>query len=101
MSEENNTPKWYVVHTYSGYENKVMTSLQNMVENMALQDSIVDIRIPTEEVMEIRNDKKKLVQRKLYPGYGYEPAYLVRRKEYPRRYRLCGAGKQDTDTAHR
>ena len=69
MSEENNTPKWYVVHTYSGYENKVMTSLQNMVENMALQDRIVDVRIPTEEVMEVRNDKKRLVQRKLFPGY--------------------------------
>ncbi len=68
MSEEN-VAKWYVVHTYSGYENKVMTSLQNMVENMALQEKIVDIRIPTEEVMEIRNDKKKMVQRKLYPGY--------------------------------
>lgn len=68
MSEEN-IAKWYVVHTYSGYENKVMTSLQNMVENMALQEQIVDIRIPTEEVMEIRNDKKKMVQRKLYPGY--------------------------------
>ncbi len=60
MSEENNTPKWYVVHTYSGYENKVMTSLQNMVENMALQDRIVDVRIPTEEVMEVRNDKSVL-----------------------------------------
>lgn len=69
MSEENNTAKWYVVHTYSGYENKVMTSLQNMVENMAMQDTIVDIRIPTEDVMEIRNDKKKIVQRKLFPGY--------------------------------
>jgi len=64
-----NEPKWYVVHTYSGYENKVMTSLQNMVENMQLQDYIVDVKIPVEDVMEIKNDKKKLVQRKLYPGY--------------------------------
>ena len=64
-----NEPKWYVIHTYSGYENKVMTSLLNMVENMQLQDYIVDVKIPVEEVMEIKNDKKKLVERKLYPGY--------------------------------
>ena len=64
-----NEPKWYVIHTYSGYENKVMTSLQNMVENMQLQDYIVDVKIPVEEVMEIKNDRKKLVERKLYPGY--------------------------------
>lgn len=69
MSEDNKQPQWYVVHTYSGYENKVMTSLQNMVENMTLQEEIVDIRIPVEDVMEIKNDKKKIVQRKLYPGY--------------------------------
>jgi len=64
-----NEPKWYVVHTYSGYENKVKTSLLNMVENMQLQDYILDVKIPVEEVMEVKNDKKRLVQRKLYPGY--------------------------------
>lgn len=70
MSQESvNEAKWYVVHTYSGYENKVLNSLNNMVENMGLQDYIVDIRIPVEDVMEVRNNKKKLVQRKLYPGY--------------------------------
>ena len=71
MSQEAsvNESKWFVIHTYSGYENKVMTSLQNMVENMQLQEYITDIRIPTEDVLEIRNDKKKLVQRKLFPGY--------------------------------
>ena len=62
--------KWYVVHTYSGYENKVMTDLEKMVENRGMQDLIQDIRIPTEIVTEIGADgKEKQVERKIFPGY--------------------------------
>lgn len=61
--------KWYVVHTYSGYENKVMTNLEKIVENRKMHDLIVDVRIPTEKVTEIRDDKTKEVERKTYPGY--------------------------------
>ncbi len=61
--------KWYVVHTYSGYENKVMTNLEKTVENRKLHDLIVDIRVPTETVMEIKGEETKEVKRKLFPGY--------------------------------
>lgn len=61
--------EWFVVHTYSGYENKVMDSIQKTVENRNLQDIIQEIRIPLEEVIEVKNGKRQTVQRKLYPGY--------------------------------
>lgn len=61
--------KWYVVHTYSGYENKVMTNLEKIVENRKMHDLIVDVKIPTEKVTEIRDDKTREVERKIYPGY--------------------------------
>ena len=66
---ENADIKWYVVHTYSGYENKVRDSLLKAVENNGMQDKIVDVRIPVEEVVEIKNNKRRIVQRKLLPGY--------------------------------
>ncbi|HOO26152.1 MAG TPA: transcription termination/antitermination NusG family protein, partial [Clostridiales bacterium] len=53
--------RWYVVHTYSGYENKVAGNIEKMVENRNLQDQILDIRIPTESVVEIKEDKKREV----------------------------------------
>ena len=61
--------KWYVVHTYSGYENKVKVNLEKTVENNGLQDLITEVRIPTEDVTEIKNNKRRVVQRKLLPGY--------------------------------
>lgn len=61
--------KWYVVHTYSGYENKVATNIQKVVENRGLHDLILDVRVPTEKVTEIKDDKTKEVDRKLFPGY--------------------------------
>jgi len=61
--------KWYVVHTYSGYENKVAGSIEKAVENRGLQELIQEIRVPTETVVEIKDDKKREVERKIYPGY--------------------------------
>ena len=66
---ENEGIKWYVVHTYSGYENKVRDSLLKAVENNGMQDMIVDVRIPVEEAIEIKNNKRRTVQRKLLPSY--------------------------------
>ncbi len=61
--------KWYVVHTYSGYENKVATNLETIVENRKLHDWIQEIRVPTETVTEVKDNKKREVERKLFPGY--------------------------------
>ena len=66
MSEE---AKWYVCHTYSGYENKVATNLETIVENRKLQDWIQEIAVPTETVTEIKDGKKREVERKIFPGY--------------------------------
>ncbi len=60
---------WYVVHTYSGYENKVKANLEKTVENRGLQDMILEIKIPEEETIEIKNGKRKHTHRKIYPGY--------------------------------
>ena len=64
-----NDAKWYVIHTYSGYENKVATDLETIVENRNLGDLIFDIKIPTEIVKEIKDDKVKEVERKIFPSY--------------------------------
>ena len=61
--------RWYVVHTYSGYENKVATNIEKAVENRKLQDLIQEVQVPTETVVEIKDNKKKKVERKIYPGY--------------------------------
>lgn len=62
--------KWYVVHTYSGYENKVASNLEKTVENRQMQDLIQEIRVPTETVTEITEaGKRKEVERKIFPGY--------------------------------
>ena len=66
---ENSDIKWYVVHTYSGYENKVKVNLEKSVENNGLQDQIVEVCIPVEEAVEIKNNKRRVVQHKLLPGY--------------------------------
>ncbi|MBW7571610.1 transcription termination/antitermination protein NusG [Caproiciproducens faecalis] len=61
--------KWYVVHTYSGYENKVASNLEKTVENRQLHDLIQEIRVPTETVTEIKDNKRRDVERKIFPGY--------------------------------
>lgn len=60
---------WYVVHTYSGYEEKVKETLENKCKSMDMEDKITQIIIPTEEVMDIKKGKKKIEERKAYPGY--------------------------------
>ena len=61
--------KWYVVHTYSGYENKVATNIEKAVENRKLSDLIQEVQVPTETVVEVKDNKKREVERKIYPGY--------------------------------
>ena len=61
--------RWYVVHTYSGYENKVAKDLETMVENRRLQSLIQDVKVPTEMVPEIKDGKERMVEHKLFPGY--------------------------------
>ena len=63
------TAKWYVVHTYSGYENKVAMNIETVVQNRGLQDLIHEVRVPTETVTEIKDNKKREVERKIFPGY--------------------------------
>lgn len=70
MSQEMDMqPKWYVVHTYSGYENKVKTDLEKTVKNRELEDYIFDIVVPMEEQIEIKDGKRKTNLKKVFPGY--------------------------------
>ena len=89
--------RWYVVHTYSGYENKVKEDLEKTIENRNLQDLILEVKYPTEQVTELKEGSKKpkTVLRKVYPGY-----VMVYCSQHPRRYRLCRPGKQ-ADSPHR
>ncbi len=66
MSEK---AKWYVMHTYSGHENKVKMNIEKMVENRGMEDIIIDVEVPTEQKVEIKNGKKKVKESKLFPGY--------------------------------
>lgn len=71
INEMNIGPRWYVAHTYSGYENKVKTSLEKIVENRGLEDLIYDIKIPVQIVIEKKGDQEIEVEEKLFPGYVY------------------------------
>ena len=61
--------KWYVVHTYSGYENKVKANIEKTIENRHLEDQILEVRVPLEDVVEMKNGTAKQVQRKMFPSY--------------------------------
>ena len=65
MAEAN----WYVVHTYSGYENKVKANIEKTIENRGLQDQILEVSVPLQNVVEIKNGVRKNVQKKMFPGY--------------------------------
>ena len=71
INEMNVGPRWYVAHTYSGYENKVKTSLEKIVENRGLEDLIYDIKIPVQIIIEKKGDQEIEVEEKLFPGYVY------------------------------
>ena len=79
--------KWFVVHTYSGYENKVASNIKTVVENRNMQDEILDVCVPTEMVKEIKDGKEKEVERKLFPGY-----VLVKAETYKKKEKLNGKG---------
>lgn len=66
---DSNEPKWYVVHTYSGYENKVKTDLEKTIKNRELEDFFFDIVVPMEEQIEIKDGKRKTNLKKVFPGY--------------------------------
>jgi transcriptional antiterminator NusG len=61
--------RWYVIHTYSGYENKVKQNLMHRIETMEMQDQIFRVIVPTEEEIEIKNGQRRTVQKKVFPGY--------------------------------
>jgi transcriptional antiterminator NusG len=61
--------QWYVVHTYSGYENKVKTNLEKRVDSMGMQDKIFRVLVPMEDQLEIKDGKKKITRKKVFPGY--------------------------------
>ena len=67
---------WYVVHTYAGYENKVKTNLQSRIQSMNVEDRVFEVVIPMEDVMEIKQGKKQVVQKKVFPGYLLVRMYL-------------------------
>ncbi len=65
MAEAN----WYVVHTYSGYENKVKANIEKTIENRHLEEQILEVRVPMQDVVEMKNGARKQVQKKMFPGY--------------------------------
>ena len=67
--KSSNEAKWYVAHTYSGYENKVKSDIEKTIENRKLQDQILEVAVPVQDVVETKNGAKKTVSRKLFPGY--------------------------------
>lgn len=85
VKEKNEEVRWYVIHTYSGYENKVKSDLEKTVEARGMGDRIFEIKVPMEQTIEIKNGKKKVVSRKVFPGYVFvkmlvddETWYVVR-----------------------
>ena len=60
---------WYVVHTYSGYENKVKANIEKIIENRHLEEEILEVRVPMQDVMELKNGARRTVQKKMFPGY--------------------------------
>lgn len=71
ISEDDDAPKakWYVIHTYSGHENKVKVNIEKLVENRGMQDLVLDIVVPTEDRVEIKDGQRKVKTRKMFPGY--------------------------------
>lgn len=69
MAETSTTASWYVVHTYSGYENKVKANIEKTIENRHLEDEILEVRVPMQDVTEMKNGVRKTSAKKMFPGY--------------------------------
>ena len=69
MKHEQNGKNWYVIHTYSGYEDQVAEQIQQRIESLEMQDKIFDVIVPKENQIEIKNGRRKVVERKIFPGY--------------------------------
>ena len=67
----NDESKWYVVHTYSGYENKVKANIEKIIENRGMHELIDQVVVPVQDALEMKNGRKKIVQRKILPGYEF------------------------------
>lgn len=81
IKDSTKQPKWYVVHTYTGYENRVKDKIQMMIDNEQSPD-IVDVTVPEEEYVEVKNESKKLKTRKLFPGYVMVKMSITNRSWY-------------------
>ena len=99
--ERDERRKWYVIHTYSGYENKVKMNLEHRIDSMGVRDKIYQVIIPTEEEIEIKDGQRRTVQRKVFPGYvlvemmmGDDSWYVVRNT--PGVTGFVGAGTRPT-----
>ncbi len=99
--ERDERRKWYVIHTYSGYENKVKMNLEHRIDSMGVRDKIYQVVIPTEEEIEIKDGQRRTVQRKVFPGYvlvemimGDDSWYVVRNT--PGVTGFVGAGTRPT-----
>jgi len=99
------TLEWYIIHTYSGFEERVKKTLEQRIESLGMKDQFGEVRMPTETVVEIRNGKRREAQRKFFPGYvlvqidlrgekGDEAWHLVRNT--PKVTGFVGAGKKPT-----
>jgi transcriptional antiterminator NusG len=69
LEQEDDDRRWYVIHCYSGYENKVSHNLEQRIETMGMQDKIFDVVVPTEEEIEVKEGKRRTVERRVFPGY--------------------------------
>ena len=69
MKHEQNGKNWYVIHTYSGYEDQVAEQIQQRIESLEMQDKIFDVIVPKENQIEIKNGRRKVLERKIFPGY--------------------------------
>ena len=69
MSDTESKARWYVVHTYSGYENKVKDDIKQSIKNRGLEDQILEVEVPLQDVVEVKNGEKKTVSKKMFPGY--------------------------------
>jgi transcription termination/antitermination protein NusG len=98
-SQDEDGRAWYVVHCYSGYENKVRHNLEQRIETMGMKDKIFDVVVPTEEEIEVKDGKRRTVERRVFPGYilvqdDPDRGLVVRGPQHPRGDRIRGHGQR-------